>query len=213
MKLWLHFMWLEIILTHLGSLPYLCIRNETMAPLHVATLTVKRELPKYEIIFSIYDLYLTFVTITPWEIQNTYVSRCTFFLQFLQILMVSMCGTHRILLHVVKTLTTQLCTSAQLIISTLQGKTCLGGDLIDTVERETAILDVVLAKYDSSKNFEDTGIMYSIIDTILFFIAIIIIPWALHVYSAISHKGPSTRWGQSLVHQYWPNYLFPHIHS
>ncbi len=26
---------------------------ETMAPLHVATLTVKREIPKYEIIFSI----------------------------------------------------------------------------------------------------------------------------------------------------------------
>ncbi len=34
-------------------LPYLCTRNETMAPLHVATLTVQRELPKYEIIFSI----------------------------------------------------------------------------------------------------------------------------------------------------------------
>ncbi len=33
---------------HLGSLPYLCTKNETMAPLHVATLTVQRELPKYE---------------------------------------------------------------------------------------------------------------------------------------------------------------------
>ncbi len=32
---------------------YLCAKNETMAPLHVATLTVQRELPKYEIIFSI----------------------------------------------------------------------------------------------------------------------------------------------------------------
>ncbi len=29
--------------------PYLCIKNETMAPLHVATLTVQRELPKYEL--------------------------------------------------------------------------------------------------------------------------------------------------------------------
>ncbi len=28
-------------------------KNETMAPLHVATLTLQRELPKYEIIFSI----------------------------------------------------------------------------------------------------------------------------------------------------------------
>ena len=28
-------------------------KNETMAPLYVATLTVKRELPKYENIFSI----------------------------------------------------------------------------------------------------------------------------------------------------------------
>ncbi len=28
-------------------------KNETMAPLHTATLTVQRELPKYEIIFSI----------------------------------------------------------------------------------------------------------------------------------------------------------------
>ena len=37
----------------LGSLPYLCTKNETMAPLHVATLTAQRELPKYEIIFSI----------------------------------------------------------------------------------------------------------------------------------------------------------------
>ncbi len=37
----------------LGSLPYLCTKNKTMAPLHVATLAVQRELPKYEIIFSI----------------------------------------------------------------------------------------------------------------------------------------------------------------
>ncbi len=36
------------------SLPYLCTKNEAMAPLHVATLTVQRELPKYEIILSIY---------------------------------------------------------------------------------------------------------------------------------------------------------------
>ncbi len=35
------------------SVPYLCTKNEAMAPLHVATLTVQRELPKYEIIFSI----------------------------------------------------------------------------------------------------------------------------------------------------------------
>ncbi len=35
------------------SLPFLCTKNEAMAPLHVATLTVKRELPKYEITFSI----------------------------------------------------------------------------------------------------------------------------------------------------------------
>ncbi len=27
------------------SIPYLCTESETMAPLHVATLTVKRELP------------------------------------------------------------------------------------------------------------------------------------------------------------------------
>ncbi len=33
-----------------GSPPY---RNEAMAPLYVATLTVQIELPKYEIIFSI----------------------------------------------------------------------------------------------------------------------------------------------------------------
>ncbi len=32
---------------------YLCTKNETLAQLYVATLTVKRELPKYEIIFSI----------------------------------------------------------------------------------------------------------------------------------------------------------------
>ncbi len=38
---------------NLGSLPYLCTKNETMAPLHVATLTVQGELPKYEIIFRI----------------------------------------------------------------------------------------------------------------------------------------------------------------
>ncbi len=31
---------------HLGSLPYLCIENETMAPLHVATITVQREVKK-----------------------------------------------------------------------------------------------------------------------------------------------------------------------
>ncbi len=35
------------------ALPYLSTKNETMAPLHVATLTTQRELPKYEIIFSI----------------------------------------------------------------------------------------------------------------------------------------------------------------
>ncbi len=32
---------------HLGSLPYLCTKNETMASLHVATLTVQRELPEH----------------------------------------------------------------------------------------------------------------------------------------------------------------------
>ncbi len=31
----------------------LCTKNEAMAPFHVATLAVKRKLPKYEIIFSI----------------------------------------------------------------------------------------------------------------------------------------------------------------
>ena len=31
---------------HLGSLPYLCTKNETMAPPHVVTLTVQREQPK-----------------------------------------------------------------------------------------------------------------------------------------------------------------------
>ncbi len=36
-----------------GSLPYLCTKNGTMAPLRVDTPTVQRELPKYEIIFSI----------------------------------------------------------------------------------------------------------------------------------------------------------------
>ncbi len=30
-----------------STLPYFCTENETMAPLYVATLTVKRELPKY----------------------------------------------------------------------------------------------------------------------------------------------------------------------
>ncbi len=30
---------------YLGSLPYLCTKNETVAPLYVATLTVWRELP------------------------------------------------------------------------------------------------------------------------------------------------------------------------
>ncbi len=35
------------------EISYLCTKNETMAPLHTATLTVQRELPKYEIIFSI----------------------------------------------------------------------------------------------------------------------------------------------------------------
>ena len=35
----------EIIYNILGSLPYLCTKIETMAPLYVATLT---ELPKYE---------------------------------------------------------------------------------------------------------------------------------------------------------------------
>ncbi len=43
---------------YLGSLPYLCTKNETMAPLHVA-ITVQRELPKYEIIFSIQGIYPT----------------------------------------------------------------------------------------------------------------------------------------------------------
>ncbi len=45
---------------YLGSLPYLCTKNETMAPLHVVTLTVQRELHKYE--FSIQGLYPTSVS-------------------------------------------------------------------------------------------------------------------------------------------------------
>ncbi len=39
--------------SNLDLVRVLCTKNETMASLHVATLTVKRELPKYEIIFSI----------------------------------------------------------------------------------------------------------------------------------------------------------------
>ncbi len=45
---------MRLYLASLGSLPYLCTKNETVAPLHVATLTVQRELPKYEIIGSPY---------------------------------------------------------------------------------------------------------------------------------------------------------------
>ncbi len=39
----------ELSKYEIGSLPYLCTKNETMVPLHVATLTVKRELSKYKI--------------------------------------------------------------------------------------------------------------------------------------------------------------------
>ena len=58
MEPWLHFMWPHNIselpeYEYLGPLPHLCTKNETMAPLHVATQTVKRDSPKYEIIFSI----------------------------------------------------------------------------------------------------------------------------------------------------------------
>ncbi len=34
---------------HLGSLTYLCTKNETMALLYITTLTAYRELPKYEL--------------------------------------------------------------------------------------------------------------------------------------------------------------------
>ncbi len=44
---------LQLYEEYLGSLPYLCTKNEVMAPLYVATLTVKRELPKHETTFSI----------------------------------------------------------------------------------------------------------------------------------------------------------------
>ncbi len=37
----------------LGSLPYVCTKNETLVQVHVATLTIEGELPEYEIIFSI----------------------------------------------------------------------------------------------------------------------------------------------------------------
>ncbi len=53
-KPWLHFVWphqqfkesylkYEITSTYGRLLPYLCTKNETMAPLHVTTLTVQRE--------------------------------------------------------------------------------------------------------------------------------------------------------------------------
>ncbi len=35
---------MRLYLASIGSLPYLCTKNESMAPLHVSTLTVQREL-------------------------------------------------------------------------------------------------------------------------------------------------------------------------
>ncbi len=57
MKPWLHFMWphkqfkdsylnMRLYLASRVSTLYLCTKNGTMAPLHVAILTVQRELPK-----------------------------------------------------------------------------------------------------------------------------------------------------------------------
>ncbi len=47
--------------------------NENMAPLHVATLTVKRELPKYDIIFSI--LYQENENMVPLHVATLTVQR------------------------------------------------------------------------------------------------------------------------------------------
>ncbi len=46
-----------------------------MAPLHVATLTVQRELPKYEIISSIEGLYPTSETMAPLHVATLTVQR------------------------------------------------------------------------------------------------------------------------------------------
>ncbi len=49
---------------NLESLPYLRTKNEAVAPLHVATLTVKRELPKYMALSSDSNTPLHVATLT-----------------------------------------------------------------------------------------------------------------------------------------------------
>ncbi len=54
-----------VYIKHLGSLPYFCTKNETMAPLHMATLTVQRELPRHKYLGSLPYFYTRNITMPP----------------------------------------------------------------------------------------------------------------------------------------------------
>ena len=59
-----------------------------------------------------------------------------------------------VLTHVTRVLVGQLCNSANLFHQTLEGQLVLDCDLIDRAERQTALLQALLTKYDPSKNIE-----------------------------------------------------------
>ncbi len=59
---------------HLGSLPYLCTKIETIAPLHVVTLIVQRELPNMHL-GSLPYLCTKIETMAPLHVATLIVQR------------------------------------------------------------------------------------------------------------------------------------------
>ena len=78
-------------------------------------------------------------------------------LQRLRSLVVMLCGVQKILFHVVGALTAQLCTSVHLFSRVIEGEVPLTAGLIDAAERQTVTLEILLTKYNASKNIKDAS--------------------------------------------------------
>ncbi len=79
-------------------------------------------------------------------------------MQCLQSAVVALCGVQVVLLHVVDTLTDQLCRSTGQFLQTLEGEELLPStDLLKKAERQTATLEKILTKYDAPKSIPKEG--------------------------------------------------------
>ena len=80
--------------------------------------------------------------------------------QWLQSAVLVLSKVQVILTHVLRSLVSQLCVSAELFLGSLGGGALPSADQIDSAHGQVAMLEALLKKYDVSKNIESEGKLY-----------------------------------------------------